>query len=39
MEKRIAVLEITNRVVRLVIGDVVNDKPVILYQTSQLVNT
>lgn len=35
MEKRIAVIEITNREVRLIIGDVVNDKPVILYQTSR----
>ena len=35
MEKRIAVIEITNRVVRLLIGDVVEDKPVILYQTSR----
>ena len=37
MEKRLAVIEITNRVVRLIIGDVVNDKPVILYQTSRPV--
>ena len=35
MEKRLAVIEITNREVRLIIGDVVNDKPVILYQTSR----
>ncbi len=35
MEKRIAVIEITNLEVRLIIGDVVNDKPVILYQTSR----
>ena len=35
MEKRIAVIEITNREVRLIIGDVVNDKPVVLYQTSR----
>ncbi len=37
MEKRIAIIEITNREVRLLIGDVVNDKPVILYQTSRPV--
>lgn len=35
MEKRLAVIEITNREVRLIIGDVVNDKPVVLYQTSR----
>ena len=35
MEKRIAVIEITNREVRLIIGDIVNDKPVVLYQTSR----
>ena len=35
MEKRIAVIEISNREVRLIIGDVVNEKPVILYQTSR----
>lgn len=38
MEKRIAVIEITNREVRLIIGDVVNDKPVVLYQTSRPIN-
>ena len=35
MEKRLAIIEISNREVRLVIGNVVNDKPVILYQTSR----
>ena len=35
MEKRIAVIEITNREVRLIIGDVVDNKPVILYETSR----
>ena len=35
MEKHIVVIEITNRVVRLIIGEVVNDKPIILYQTSR----
>ena len=35
MEKRIAVIEISNREVRLIIGDVVNDKPVLLYQTTR----
>lgn len=37
MEKRLAVIEISNREVRLLIGNVVNDKPVILYQTSRPV--
>ena len=38
MEKRLAVIEISNREVRLIIGNVVNDKPVILYQTSRPVS-
>lgn len=38
MEKRLAVIEISNREVRLLIGNVVNDKPVILYQTSRPVS-
>ena len=37
MERRLAVIEITNREVRLIIGNVVNNKPVILYQTSRPV--
>lgn len=37
MERRLAVIEISNREVRLIIGNVVNDKPIILYQTSRPV--
>ena len=37
MEKRLAIIEISNREVRLIIGNVVNDKPVILYQTARPV--
>ena len=35
MEKRIAVIEITDLEVRLIIGDVVDNKPVILYETKR----
>ena len=38
MEKRLAVIEITNRVVRLIIGNVVNDKPVISYRAERSIS-
>lgn len=37
MEKRLAVIEISNKEVRLLIGDVINDKPIISYCASRSI--